>query len=111
MRAHKNKGEDSPFFSGGENLPGVLSLSEASALIPGRPSISTVHRWISRGIDGHHLPSVKVGGRRMIVLSDLENFLLALNDKEPSDPEVVSDSSSLVSHLLGQKRNTGPCSN
>lgn len=111
MRAIESKKEDSLLCTEGQKPSRVLSLSEAAALIPGRPSIPTVHRWITNGVSGHRLPSVKIGGKRMVFLHDLENFLLALNDKEPVNSECVSDSSSLVSHLLGQKKNADPSAN
>ncbi len=47
----------------------------------------------------------------MVFLQDLENFLLALNDREPANDEIMSDSSDLVSHLLGQRKNAEPCEN
>ena len=47
----------------------------------------------------------------MIFLRDLKNFLLALNDKEPVNSGNTSDSSSLVSRLLGQKKNTNTDTN
>lgn len=112
MRVQKVKDwqEDLLLRTEGEKPSRILSLSEASALIPSRPSIPTVHRWMTRGVNGHRLPSVKVGGKRMVFLNDLENFLLALNDREPANAEIVSDSSDLVSHLLGQRK-TAPCTN
>ncbi len=38
--------------------------TEASKVIPGRPNVSTIWRWFTRGIKGVKLETVLVGGRR-----------------------------------------------
>lgn len=53
----------------------VLTLAEAAQRLPGRPHVSTLHRWRIRGVCGVRLCTTKVGGRRVVALSDLEDFL------------------------------------
>jgi len=56
----------------------VFTLTEAAKRLPGRPHISTIHRWRTRGIHGIRLRTHMIGGRRMVALSDLEAFLNAV---------------------------------
>ena len=42
----------------------------------------TLDRWTRRGVRGHVLPAVCIGGRRYVLLCDLEAFLEALNEPE-----------------------------
>ena len=39
--------------------------------------IGTIHRWMMNGVRGRILPSVLVGGRRRILVSQLKAFLAA----------------------------------
>lgn len=56
----------------GENL---LSLAEVAKKLPGRPHISTVHRWRLRGVRGVKLETVLVGGRRFTSDAALAEFV------------------------------------
>jgi excisionase family DNA binding protein len=52
-----------------------LSFEQAATRIGvSRP---TIWRWATDGIDGQVLPSFKLGGRRFVLLSDLEAFVSA----------------------------------
>lgn len=42
--------------------------------IPGRPHISSLHRWRQHGIRGVRLRSYLCGGRRCSTLADVEEF-------------------------------------
>ena len=53
-----------------------LNLAEVAAEAGVHPS--TVSRWVSGGVDGLKLRSVKVGGRRRVTRGDLEAFVTAL---------------------------------
>lgn len=44
-----------------------------------RIHISTVYRWVSRGIDGVRLETYRIGGRRYVHRRALEEFDRALN--------------------------------
>jgi hypothetical protein len=56
----------------------LLSLREASQLLPGKPHISTLHRWRLRGIRGVKLITVMVGGRRWVHPDALRDFNAAI---------------------------------
>lgn len=52
-----------------------LTLAEAAERLPGQPSVSTLHRWRTRGVNGVKLTMRKIGGRRAVKISDLEAFI------------------------------------
>ncbi len=81
--------------------PQILTLPDAAALIASRPGVPTLHRWISKGVRGHRLKSVMIGGRRMVLIEDLEHFLAALNGEPTPETVVKNDNSDLVTVLLG----------
>jgi hypothetical protein len=56
----------------------LLSFSEATRSLPGRPHISTLHRWRLRGVRGVKLKTVLVGGRRYVSLDALDRFNAAV---------------------------------
>ena len=62
----------------------ILSLTEVAQQM--HVHVGTVHRWVHSGVRGRRLPSVLVGGRRYVRISDLEAFL---QDAPPDAP--VSD--------------------
>ena len=62
----------------------IISLNEIAKQL--RVHSSTLHRWTRTGVRGRRLPSVLVGGRRYVRISDLEAFL---QDAPPDAP--VSD--------------------
>jgi hypothetical protein len=55
----------------------LLLFVEAARSLPGRPHISTLHRWRLRGVRGVRLESVLIGGRRYTSLQALELFFAA----------------------------------
>lgn len=65
-----------------------FTLGEVTAVFPlssgRRISIRTVQRWITKGVDGVRLRSVQIGGRRLVPLSALNQFLADLNDGQAS---------------------------
>lgn len=54
-----------------------LTVHEAAALLPGRPHVATIRRWLSRGARGIRLECVKIGGRTFVRQSALERFVEA----------------------------------
>lgn len=56
-----------------------LTMAEAARLIPGHPSIATVHRWASRGVRGVVLASIRAGGRRYTTAAAIDQFLREQN--------------------------------
>ena len=58
----------------------LLSFREAAAMLPGGGvNLSTLHRWRQKGVRGHVLQTVMVGGRRFIPLKFLEEFCAAIS--------------------------------
>jgi hypothetical protein len=53
----------------------LLTLKQASNLLPGRPHISTIHRWRLRGVRGIKLSSVMIGGRRFTSRLAINSFI------------------------------------
>lgn len=53
----------------------LLTISEAAKSLPMRPNVSTVWRWIQRGVRGVTLDTVLVGGRRYTSKEALQSFV------------------------------------
>ncbi|MBA3482788.1 MAG: DUF1580 domain-containing protein, partial [Pirellulales bacterium] len=51
----------------------LVSLSQASRLLPGRPAVSTLWRW-SRGIRGVQLSTTLIGAKRYTSTEALQRF-------------------------------------
>ena len=56
----------------------LLTLLEATKILPGRPGLSTIHRWRLRGVRGIKLETLLVGGRRFTSREALERFSAAI---------------------------------
>lgn len=56
-----------------------LTLKEAAAILPGRPHVSSLHRWRTRGVRGVRLCTQLAGGRRVVEIAELERFLDAVS--------------------------------
>ncbi len=65
-----------------ENL---ISIREARHQFPHRPSISTIWRWIPKGVKGAVLESIRIGGRRFTSVEACQRFIDATscNNKQP----------------------------
>ncbi len=59
----------------------LVSLSEARAIIPGRPALCTVFRWTLRGIRNVRLESCLVGGKRFSSIEAVDRFIVAINER------------------------------
>ena len=55
----------------------LLSLADAAKSLPGRPNLSTLHRWRLRGVRGVKLETCLIGGRRFTSLESLKKFAAA----------------------------------
>jgi hypothetical protein len=64
----------------------LVSFSEAPNHIPGRPHISTIHRWRLRGVRGKRLETLLRGGRRYTSLEAIQRFLRLDDFDEVADP-------------------------
>lgn len=71
-----------------ENQTEPIAINDVGGLLPGRPSIPTIWRWVTKGLLGPDstrikLPTVRIGGRRFVDPAALESFLAALQ-QDPS---------------------------
>ena len=53
----------------------LLSVAEAAKLLPRRPALRTIWRWIERGCNGVRLETVKIGDRRFTSREALHRFV------------------------------------
>lgn len=60
---------------GDTNQADYLSLSQAAKTLPGRPHVSTLHRWRLNGVRGVKLQTCLVGGRRYTKPEWLADFI------------------------------------
>jgi len=49
--------------------------------------VATIFRWKLKGVRGHKLPTVVIGGRRYVLQKDLDAFLAALNEHRIGDDD------------------------
>ena len=68
-----------------------MRLSEAARLLPGRPDVRKLHRWIHTGLvgpDGQriHLAASRIGGMWYVTWADLEVFFDALTPRALLNP-------------------------
>jgi hypothetical protein len=59
-----------------------------SAVLGKRPHSATVWRWHRHGVRGHKLPVVRLGGRLMLRLDDLDQFIRAVSGDQPTAPNI-----------------------
>jgi len=59
-------------------------LTRAPPYVPGRPHISSLIRWASRGVKGVKLETVVIGGRRYTSIEAIGRFITRLNASETS---------------------------
>jgi Protein of unknown function (DUF1580) len=52
----------------------LLTLSEAAALLPGKPSIATLWRWRTKGARGRRLESITLGAKVYTSVEALARF-------------------------------------
>src|SRR6058998_1845316 len=74
-----------------------LSLSQAAAQVPStrqnkQVHVSTIVRWILRGVCGVRLEAVRVGGRWVTTHEALERFSVALTAQYISPPSPIGTS-------------------
>lgn len=69
----------------------LIPWRHAAECIPGNPHVSTLHRWRLKGVRGHRLESILVGGSRFTSHQAIARFIAALNERsEPTTPPVFS---------------------
>ena len=68
-----------------EPISEMFTFQDASKVIPGKPSLSTVRRWVEIGYHGVKLKSLRCGRRRLIAKGDVEEFIKAHDAGHPFD--------------------------
>ena len=53
----------------------LLTFPEASRELPGKPHVSTIHRWRLSGVRGIKLETKMIGGRRYVSRDSLNRFI------------------------------------
>lgn len=71
----------------------LITLAEAAARLPKRPSICTMHRWCQTGVRDAVLASVFICGRRYTSVESLRRFLTAASRTRalPQTPPPIHD--------------------
>jgi hypothetical protein len=64
----------------------LVPFGKLAQHIPGRPNLSTLHRWRLRGVYGVRLPVVHIGGRVFVSKSALEQFFAAVTAAKAGSP-------------------------
>ena len=64
----------------------ILSLAEAARSQPTRPNLSTVWRWVQRGVRGVRLETAMIGGRRVTSVQALSRFHAAVTSAADGSP-------------------------
>jgi len=85
----------------------MLTLAEASHLLPGRPHVSSLVRWGKRGVNGIRLRLAKVGGRWAVSRAALHEFIVATtaaaDRQQATDQSVDRQSTTSRADTAGQK--------
>ena len=74
------------------DMSDFVPLREARRLLPGPVSLTTLHRWKDRGINGVRLQTVLIGGRRYVSRRALETFIAQVTTAVDGTMACVSDS-------------------
>lgn len=57
-----------------------LSMSQARELLPGRPAVSTIRKWILVGVDGRRLAGFVMGKRWFTTREAIQRFVAATTE-------------------------------
>jgi hypothetical protein len=67
----------------------VIPLTEAPVWSPGRPHISSVWRWVLKGVRGVKLETLVCGGRRFTSREAIDRFIAATTAAAHGEPAPV----------------------
>ena len=84
----------------------LITLAEAAARLPRRPSLCTMHRWGHRGVRGTMLSTVYLCGRRYTSIEALHRFLIAASQSRngsASTPQTDTHRAFEADRLLSAK--------
>jgi hypothetical protein len=69
----------------------LVPWQQAAKHVPGQPHISTLHRWRLKGVKGHRLETLSVGGRRFTSREAIDRFIVAGNSSDaPAAPSFTA---------------------
>lgn len=60
----------------------LLTLSQAAAILPSRPSTATLWRWRTKGVKGRKLECISIGGKVLTSVESLQRFAQQQGDPE-----------------------------
>lgn len=63
----------------------LISFQEATRHAPGKPHISTLHRWRRRGVHGVRLETCLIGGKRYTTREAMNRFFESVTAVSESD--------------------------
>jgi len=75
------------------------TLAEIRSLLPGKRHMSTIHRWMQRGVRGIKLPTILIGGRRYVEAESFSKFLQQINEVQPNS-SMATGTAVTTSNLL-----------
>lgn len=52
-----------------------ISINDAPKYFPGRPNVSSIYRWLGKGIRGARLETIVVGGQRFTSVEAIQRFI------------------------------------
>ena len=58
----------------------LVTLTQASGLLPARPHLATIYRWMLRGVRGVTLETCMIGGKRYTSHEALQRFSDSLSN-------------------------------
>lgn len=64
----------------------MMTLSQATRELPGRPAVSTLWRWLQHGVRGVRLETIMVGGVRYTSRESLQRFAEAVTAASDGGP-------------------------
>jgi len=70
-----------------------------------RPHVSSVIRWVTRGVRGRRLPAIRQGGVWLVATTDVDRFVEFVNAGPQTTVRAARDAvvGAQLEHLLGPK--------
>lgn len=81
-----------PTVTDDHGLDDFIPIEQAPDLLPGKPHVSTLHRWRTRGVQGVRLATVRLGGRRLVSRAALIEFITSLTSVVDGDSAAAAKS-------------------
>ena len=83
----------------------IVTLTEASHRLPGRPSASSIWRWHRHGLRGIKLETIVIGGRRRYTsIQALERFITATTAAADGEPAPIRTTRQRQKAILAAER-------